>query len=69
MRVLVAIFEQLVPISGGGTPRINSIINILVKKGHQVTVTAPLATDVEEKYSWDKLVTQFVSIYEDMLEF
>ena len=46
MRVLVAIFEQLVPISGGGTPRISSIINILVKKGHKVSVTASLATDV-----------------------
>lgn len=46
MRVLVTIFEQLVPISGGGTPRISSIVNILVKKGHEVSVTASLATDV-----------------------
>lgn len=46
MRVLITIFEQLVPISGGGTPRISSIVNALVKKGHEVSVTASLATDV-----------------------
>ena len=48
MRVLVAIFEQLVPISGGGTPRISSIIDILVKRGHEVSVAASFATDAEE---------------------
>ena len=48
MRILVAIFEQLVPISGGGTPRISSIIDILVKRGHEVSVAASFATDVEE---------------------
>jgi len=45
MRVLVTIFEQLVPISGGGTPRISSIIDILVKRGHDVSVAASFATD------------------------
>jgi glycosyltransferase involved in cell wall biosynthesis len=45
MRVLVVIFEQLVPISGGGTPRISNIINILVKKGHEVSVAASVAAD------------------------
>ena len=44
MRILVAIFEQLVPISGGGTPRISSIINVLVKRGHEVSVAASLAS-------------------------
>jgi glycosyltransferase involved in cell wall biosynthesis len=48
LRVLVTIFEQLIPISGGGTPRISSIINILTKKGHEVSVAASLATDVEK---------------------
>jgi len=48
MRVLVTIFEQLVPISGGGTPRINSIIDILVKRGHEVSVAASFAADARE---------------------
>ena len=48
MRILVTIFEQLVPISGGGTPRISSIIDILVKRGHEVSVAASFATDAEE---------------------
>jgi len=48
MRVLVAIFEQLMPISGGGTPRIRSIIDILVKRGHEVSVAAPFDTDANE---------------------
>lgn len=48
MRILVAIFEQLVPISGGGTPRISSIIDILVKRGHEVSVAASFATDAIE---------------------
>lgn len=48
MRVLVTIFEQLVPISGGGTPRISSIIDILVKRRHEVSVAASFAADVAE---------------------
>lgn len=48
MHFIVAIFEQLVPISGGGTPRINSVIDILVKKGYEVSVAASFATDIEE---------------------
>jgi len=48
MRVLVVIFEQLVPISGGGTPRISNIINILVKKGHEVSVAASVAADAKD---------------------
>jgi len=47
MRILVAIFEQLVPISGGGTPRINSIIDNLVKRGHEVSVAASFAIEAE----------------------
>lgn len=48
MRCLVTIFEQLVPISGGGTPRISSIIGILVNKGHEVSVAASFASDATE---------------------
>ena len=40
MHVLVTIFEQLVPISGGGTPRISSVIDAFIKKEHQVSVAA-----------------------------
>lgn len=46
MRVFVVIFEQLVPISGGGTPRIRSVIDILVKRGHEVSVAASFDTDI-----------------------
>ena len=48
MRVLVTIFEQLVPISGGGTPRISSVVDILVKRGHEVSVAASFAIDATE---------------------
>lgn len=48
MHFLVAIFEQLVPISGGGTPRINSIVDILVERGHEVSVAASFAADTRK---------------------
>ena len=48
MRVFVTIFEQLVPLSGGGTPRISSIIDILLKRGHEVSVAASFAADAAE---------------------
>ena len=48
MRVLVTIFQRLVPISGGGTPRFKSIIDVLVEKGHEVSVAASLNVDVED---------------------
>ena len=48
MRVLVTIFEQLVPISGGGTPRISNIVSVLVNRGHEVSVAASLAANVED---------------------
>jgi glycosyltransferase involved in cell wall biosynthesis len=40
MKVVVAIFEQLVPISGGGTPRTWHIVRSLVRRGHRVYVAA-----------------------------
>jgi len=48
MLVLVTLFEQLVPISGGGTPRISSIIDMLLKRGHDVSVAASFAIEAEE---------------------
>jgi len=48
VRVLVTIFEQLVPISGGGTPRISSIIDALVRRGHEVSVAASLVGNVKD---------------------
>jgi glycosyltransferase involved in cell wall biosynthesis len=40
MKVVVAIFEQLIPISGGGTPRTAHIVRALVRRGHEVHVAA-----------------------------
>ena len=48
LKVVVTIFEQLIPITGGGTPRIRSIIDSLIRKGHQVTVAATFATNHKE---------------------
>jgi len=45
MRVVVAIFEQLVPISGGGTPRTWHIVRALLKRGHEVYVAASFGVD------------------------
>ncbi|KKK95389.1 hypothetical protein LCGC14_2673280, partial [marine sediment metagenome] len=48
MRVLVTIFEELVPLSGGGTPRISNIIKALTKKGHQVYVASSIGVKKED---------------------
>ena len=48
MRVLVAIFEKLVPISGGGTPRISNVVKAFVARGHEVFVAAPIGVSREE---------------------
>ncbi len=48
MRVLVTIFEELVPLSGGGTPRISNTIRALTKKGHQVYVASSIGVKKEE---------------------
>lgn len=40
MKALVVIFEELVPISGGGTPRTFHIVRALAGRGHQVYVAA-----------------------------
>lgn len=48
MKTLVVIFEELVPISGGGTPRTFSIVRSLVERGHQVYVAASFGVDDTE---------------------
>ncbi|MEJ2210240.1 MAG: glycosyltransferase family 4 protein, partial [Anaerolineae bacterium] len=40
MKALVVIFEELVPISGGGTPRTWNIVRALAERGHEVHVAA-----------------------------
>ena len=51
MKALVVIFEQLVPISGGGTPRTFNIVRSLSddqRSGHQVYVAASFGVDKAE---------------------
>ena len=48
MKALVVIFEELVPISGGGTPRIFSIVRSLAERGHDVYVAASFGVDPAE---------------------
>ncbi len=48
MRVVVAIFEQLIPISGGGTPRTCHIVRSLVQRGDEVYVAASYGLPAEE---------------------
>ena len=48
MRVLVTIFEKLVPISGGGTPRISSLTKAFVSRGHEVHVASSMAATRRE---------------------
>ncbi len=48
MKALVVIFEELVPISGGGTPRTFNIVRALAGRGHQVYVAASFGVGLEE---------------------
>jgi len=48
MKALVVIFEQLVPISGGGTPRTSHIVRSLAEQGHEVYVAASFGVDEAE---------------------
>jgi len=45
VKALVVIFEQLVPISGGGTPRTFHIVRSLAEQGHEVYVAASFGVD------------------------
>lgn len=60
MRVLVAIFEKLVPISGGGTPRTSSLVKAFVARGHEVHVASSIAVargEAIERLGCDDWVT------------
>lgn len=48
MKVLVIIFEDLVPLSGGGTPRISNIIKAFVRRDHRVYVTPSIGVQKDE---------------------
>jgi glycosyltransferase involved in cell wall biosynthesis len=48
MKALVVIFEELVPISGGGTPRTFNIVRALAERGHEVYVAASFAVGEKE---------------------
>jgi glycosyltransferase involved in cell wall biosynthesis len=48
MKALVVIFEELVPISGGGTPRTFSIVRALAERGHEVYVAASFGVSRED---------------------
>jgi glycosyltransferase involved in cell wall biosynthesis len=48
VKVLISIFERLVPISGGGTPRISSLVRAFVDRGHEVHVASSIAVRKEE---------------------
>jgi glycosyltransferase involved in cell wall biosynthesis len=48
LKALVVIFEELVPISGGGTPRTYNIVRALAERGHEVYVAASFGVAPEE---------------------
>lgn len=48
MKALVVIFEELVPISGGGTPRTFNIVRSLAGQEHEVYVAASFGVDEEQ---------------------
>lgn len=48
MKALVVIFEELVPISGGGTPRTFNIVRSLAERGHEVHVAASFGVDEDQ---------------------
>jgi glycosyltransferase involved in cell wall biosynthesis len=48
VKALVVIFEELVPISGGGTPRTFNIVQSLAERSHDVYVAASFGVDEDE---------------------
>jgi glycosyltransferase involved in cell wall biosynthesis len=48
LKALVVIFEELVPISGGGTPRTHNIVRSLAERGHDVYVAASFGVSQSE---------------------
>jgi len=45
LKVLITILEELIPLSGGGTPRISNIVKAFVKRGHEVYVAASIGVE------------------------
>ncbi len=45
LKALIVIFEELVPISGGGTPRTDAIVHALAERGHEVYVAASFGVE------------------------
>ena len=60
MNAFIVIFEQLVPISGGGTPRIRSLINTLMNRGHEVSIAASFNISKNNAYKIIKCKRIFV---------
>ena len=48
MKAIVVIYEELVPISGGGTPRTFHIVRALAERGHEVYVAASFGVDTAQ---------------------
>lgn len=48
MKVLLTIFEELYPLSGGGTPRVSNLAKAFARKGHEVGVAAGIGASDEE---------------------
>jgi len=48
LKVLVAIFEELYPISGGGSPRISNIARAFSRRGHEVIVAGGISGSAAE---------------------
>jgi glycosyltransferase involved in cell wall biosynthesis len=48
VRILVSIFERLAPISGGGTPRISSVVKAFSARGHEVHVASSIGVTRQE---------------------
>lgn len=51
MKVMVGIFEQLHPISGGGSPRISNLVSAFRRRGHEVIAVAGFGVPLEEARS------------------
>jgi glycosyltransferase involved in cell wall biosynthesis len=48
MKVLVIIFEELYPLSGGGTPRVSNLARAFSRRGHEVWVAAGIGSPERE---------------------
>jgi len=48
VRVLVTIFEKMIPISGGGTPRVSNLVKAFLTRGHEVYVASSIAVTRRE---------------------